>query len=74
MPRASRDAAPSLITAEGLRKLNEELAALEDDGRRRIAEQIRTALESFTASSELQDDLTLLLLRRQPPVADLTDL
>jgi len=45
MPRASRDTAPSLITAEGLRKLNEELAALEDDGRRKIADQIRTARE-----------------------------
>jgi len=28
------------------------------------AEQIRAALEAFTGSSELQDDLTLLLLRR----------
>src|SRR5437667_5697760 len=45
MPRASKDAAGNLITAEGLRKLNEELAALEDDGRRTIADQIRTARE-----------------------------
>jgi serine phosphatase RsbU (regulator of sigma subunit) len=30
------------------------------------AEQIRAALESFAGSSELQDDLTLLLLRRRP--------
>ncbi len=30
------------------------------------AEQLRTALEAFTGSAELQDDLTLLLLRRSP--------
>jgi transcription elongation factor GreA len=45
MPRESKDASANLITAEGLSKLNEELAALEDDGRRQIAEQIRTARE-----------------------------
>ena len=31
------------------------------------AEQIRAALEAFTGSSDLQDDLTLLLLRRTTP-------
>src|SRR6476619_724255 len=44
MPHESKDAA-NLITAEGLRKLNEELAALEEGGRREISNQIRTARE-----------------------------
>jgi serine phosphatase RsbU (regulator of sigma subunit) len=33
------------------------------------AEQIRTAIDTFTASTELQDDLTVLLLRRSIPQA-----
>src|ERR1700745_2674107 len=45
MPDASKDASANLITAEGLHKRNEKLSALEDDGRREIANQIRTARE-----------------------------
>src|SRR5437016_13260444 len=57
MPRESKDASANLITAEGLSKLNEELAALEDDGRRQIAEQIRTAREwgDLSENSEYHD-------------------
>jgi transcription elongation factor GreA len=37
--------ATNLITAEGLKALHEELAELEGEGRREIAERIKTARE-----------------------------
>jgi transcription elongation factor GreA len=47
----------NLITAEGLEALNAELAALEGDGRREIAERIKTAREwgDLKENSEYHD-------------------
>jgi transcription elongation factor GreA len=52
----STDAA-NLITAEGLRELEADLAALEGDGRREIAERIKTAREwgDLKENSEYHD-------------------
>jgi transcription elongation factor GreA len=49
--------ATNLITAEGLRELHEELAALEGDGRRDIAGRIKTAREwgDLKENSEYHD-------------------
>jgi transcription elongation factor GreA len=49
--------AANLITAEGLRELETELAALEGDGRREIAERIKTAREwgDLKENSEYHD-------------------
>ena len=49
--------AANLITAEGLRALEGELAALEGDGRREIAERIKTAREwgDLKENSEYHD-------------------
>jgi transcription elongation factor GreA len=49
--------AANLITAEGLETLESELAALEGDGRREIAERIRTAREwgDLKENSEYHD-------------------
>jgi transcription elongation factor GreA len=51
------DAAGSMITAEGLQALNAELAALEGEGRREIAERIKTAREwgDLKENSEYHD-------------------
>src|SRR5438270_220713 len=47
----------NLTTAEGLQALHDELAALESDGRREIAERIRTAREwgDLSENSEYHD-------------------
>src|ERR1700735_3834876 len=49
--------AANLITAEGLQSLNAELAELEGDGRREIAERIKTAREwgDLKENSEYHD-------------------
>jgi transcription elongation factor GreA len=49
--------AANLITAEGLEELNGELAALEGEGRREIAERIKTAREwgDLKENSEYHD-------------------
>ena len=49
--------APNLITAEGLEQLNAELANLEGEGRREIAERIKTAREwgDLKENSEYHD-------------------
>lgn len=49
--------AANLITAEGLQRLQEELAALEGEGRREIAERIKTAREwgDLKENSEYHD-------------------
>jgi len=49
--------ATNLITAEGLHTLNSELAALEGEGRRKIAERIKTAREwgDLKENSEYHD-------------------
>ena len=49
--------APNLITAEGLVALNAELAALEGEGRREMAERIKTAREwgDLKENSEYHD-------------------
>ncbi len=49
--------AGSMITAEGLQELNAELAALEGEGRREIAERIKTAREwgDLKENSEYHD-------------------
>jgi len=49
--------AANLITADGLRKLERELEALEGDGRRAIAERIKTAREwgDLKENSEYHD-------------------
>ena len=49
--------APSMITSEGLKELEGELAALEGDGRREIAERIKTAREwgDLKENSEYHD-------------------
>jgi transcription elongation factor GreA len=49
--------ATNLITAQGLDELNAELAALEGDGRREIAERIKTAREwgDLKENSEYHD-------------------
>jgi len=51
------DAANNMMTADGLQTLNEELAALEGDGRREIAERIKTAREwgDLKENSEYHD-------------------
>ena len=49
--------AANMMTAEGLEELNAELAALEGDGRREIAERIKTAREwgDLKENSEYHD-------------------
>jgi transcription elongation factor GreA len=49
--------ATNLTTAEGLQALHDELAALEQDGRREIAERIKTAREwgDLSENSEYHD-------------------
>jgi transcription elongation factor GreA len=49
--------ATNLITADGLRQLESELGALENDGRREIAERIKTAREwgDLKENSEYHD-------------------
>jgi transcription elongation factor GreA len=49
--------AANMMTAEGLEELNDELAALEGDGRREIAERIKTAREwgDLKENSEYHD-------------------
>jgi transcription elongation factor GreA len=49
--------APNMITAEGLKDLEAELAALEGEGRREIAERIKTAREwgDLKENSEYHD-------------------
>src|SRR5262249_52317552 len=57
--------APDGETMFGLERLSHELGALL--GRcalKNVAEELRLSVERFTGSAELQDDLTLLLLRR----------
>jgi transcription elongation factor GreA len=51
------DVAGSMITAEGLQALNAELAVLEGEGRREIAERIKTAREwgDLKENSEYHD-------------------
>jgi len=51
------DVAGSMITAEGLQALNAELALLEGEGRREIAERIKTAREwgDLKENSEYHD-------------------
>jgi transcription elongation factor GreA len=49
--------APSMITSDGLKELEAELAVLEGDGRREIAERIKTAREwgDLKENSEYHD-------------------
>jgi sigma-B regulation protein RsbU (phosphoserine phosphatase) len=57
---------PDGLTMFGTERLASALAGLRTDlSLERSAEELKAALERFTGSAELQDDLTLLMLRRR---------